>query len=180
MLLKWIERLSGTDHVASKTHKTTRQTSLFKEDAKLLAAKGSGTICFRLERKEAFNLDLIATNALLRLTVNEQGVKLYCIYRGRCILLKEESAEGLGLDNDPECVYWVSFEANTRSVLFGKDNPDVRHASFCYNLPKSDKAPQQYWMNKIAHYRIETPAVAHLFKAFVNGESTFLNTSMCR
>ena len=177
MLLKWIERLSGTDYVASKTHKTTRQTSLFKEDARLLAAKGSGTICFRLEKSEAFNLDLIATNALLRLTVNEQGVKLYYIYRGRCILLKESSA---GLDHDPECVYWVSFEANTRSVLFGKNNPDLLHASFCYNLPESGKPPQQYWMNKIAHYRIETPVVAHLFKAFVNGESTFLNTSMCR
>ena len=180
MLLEWIKHLGCRDSLASKTHKTTHHTSLFDEDVKLLAGKGSGTICFRLEKSEAFSLDLIATNALLRLTVNEHGVKLYCIYRGRFILLKEGSAEGLGLDNDPECVYWVSFEANTRSVLFGKNNPDVRHASFCYNLPKSDKSPQQYWMNKIAHYRIETPAVAHLFKAFVNGDSTLLNTSMCR
>ena len=180
MLIEWIECLTRTDDLATKTSITTHKPSLFKEDVKSLAAQGKGTVCFRFESSKAFNFDLIGTNALLRLTVNERSVKLYCIYKSRCILLKEVKSEGLDLNSHSDCVYWVSFDAKTRSVMFGKNNPDPRHASFCYNLPKSDKSPQQYWMNKIAHYRVETPAVTHLFKTFVNSGSILLNTSMCR
>jgi len=170
LLSEWIKRVSGHDNLRLKTHKTLSQTSLYQGDTKLLAAEGVGTICLKLAKPKAFNLDLIASNALLRLSVNQHSVKLYCIYRGRFILLNEEYADGIGLDSDPECLYWLSFKAKTRTILFGKRHPTIHHASFFFTLPKSNKSPQQFWMNKIAHYRIDTPAVTYLSNAFVSTE----------
>lgn len=167
----WFKRIQINNDLKSKTHKIFDGPSIYQEDTKLLASRGSGTICVRLEKSKAFNLDLIATNALLRLTVNQQSVKLYCIYRGRFILLKEDTSKWIGLETDTECLYWISFHANSRSVMFGKQKPSFDNVEFIFRLPKSNKAPEQYWMNKISHYRIDTPASVYLSKCSIKREA---------
>jgi len=170
-LSDWIKQITVNDSIGKKTHKTLNNSSIFKDDTKLLATNGCGTICVTLKTHKPFNLDLIATNALLRMTVSQLGLKLYCVYRGRFILLKEDTTEGIGLETDLECAYWISFSANSRTVLFGKHNPDADHIDFTFTLPKSNKSTKQFWMNKIAHYRIDTPAVIHLSKDLVKNDT---------
>lgn len=165
----WLKRIGNND-LRSKTHKTFNGSSIYQEDIKLLASKGGGTICMRLEKSTAFNLDLIATNALLRLTVNQHSVKLYCIYRGRFILLKADTSKWVGLEDDPKCLYWVSFHGKSRSVMFGKQKPSFGNIEFIFTLPKSNKSPEQYWMNKVSHYRINTPASVYLSKYSIKKE----------
>lgn len=160
-LSRWFKKVTHEDSVGRKTHKAYRGASIYEDNAKLLAAEGSGTICLKLEELKAFNLDLIATNALLRLSVSEQSVKLYCVYRGRFILLKEQIDSLASLDNDPECLYWVSFEGMTRTLNFGKCEPCFENICFSFTLPQSNKSAEQYWMNKIGHYRIDTPSVIY-------------------
>jgi len=154
----WLKWINFDKDLRNKTHKVFDGSSIYQDDTQLLAAKGAGTLSIRLEKHQAFNLDLIATNALLRLMVNQDSVKLYCIYRGRFILLKEDHSEDIGLEADFDCTYWLSFDARSRTVLFGKHQPKVENIAFAYRLPRSNKSPGQYWMNNIAHYRIGTPA----------------------
>ena len=158
----WFKKINGEDLIGNKTHKTSNGVSIYKDDTKLLAAEGSGTICLKLEELKAFNLDLIATNALLRLSICQESIKLYCIYRGRFILLKEQNhLDTMGMDDDLAYLYWVSFEATTRTILLGKHQPSFQNVSFFFTLPPSNKTPEQYWMNKISRYRIDTPAVIY-------------------
>jgi len=167
----WIKQIGSSNDLRSKTHKAFDGPSIYQEGIKLLASTGTGTICVRLEKSRAFNLDLIASNALLRLAVNQQSIKLYCIYKGRFILLKEDASNWIGLDIDPACLYWISFHAKSRSVMFGKQKPNFENLAFVFTLPKSNKAPEQYWMNKIAHYRIDAPAVIYLSKYSIRRET---------
>ena len=166
-LSRWARRFNSTDNIRTKTHKVSDNVSIYQEDTKLLATEGIGTICFRLKKTNAFNIDLIAKNALLRLSVSDHRVKLYCIYRGRFILLKEDHLGGIGLDNDPACIYWVSFQAHTRTVSYGKTKPSVHNTKFLYTLPKSNKSTNQYWMNKIGRYRVDHSTVIYLSKTAV-------------
>ena len=168
----WLKKISGEDAASRKTHKVITGVSMFEDNAKLLAASGNGTVCLRLESVKAFDLDLIATNAFLRLSVGSQGAKLYCIYRGRFILLKEQVDLASGLSRSPECIYWVSFEAHRRTILFGKGEPIYQNQLLSFTLPPSNKSPEQFWMNKIAHYRINTPAVIYSSKNNVQKPST--------
>lgn len=163
----WFKKISGEDRVSQKTHKVYTDQSIYLDNIKLLSALGSGTICLRLEKLKAFNLDLIASNALLRLSVSQHGIKLYCIYRGRFILLKEQISAETGLSKDLQCSYWVSFNGRSRTVYSGKNEPTFQNNSFSFTLPKSNKTPEQYWMNKIAHYRVDSPAVIYLSKQTV-------------
>lgn len=159
---EWLKWISFDKDLRNKTHKVFDGSSIYQDDIELLVAKGAGTLSIRLEKHKAFNFDLIATNALLRLMVNQDSVKLYCIYRGRFILLKEVYSEGIGLETDSDCTYWLSFDASSRIVLFGKHQPDVENTTFAFILPRSNKSPGQYWMNNIAHYRISSPATVVL------------------
>ena len=164
---EWLKRKNVDKDLRSKTHKAFNDASIYQDETKLLAAKGIGTISVQLETPKAFNLDLIATNALLRLMVNQRSVKFYCIYKGRFILLKEDHSEGVGLESDPDCTYWLSFEAGSRKVLYGKNQPNFESVKLVYSLPESNKTPEQYWMNSIAEYRIDTPSVIRLSKGLV-------------
>lgn len=167
----WFKKISREDKIISKTHTLYSGVSIYQEDTKLLATAGRGTVFLRLEKHKAFNLDLIASNALLRLSINQLGIKLYCIYRGHFILLKEQLSNTSGLDSDPNCLYWVSFEASTRSVVFGKHEPSIRNAIFTFALPQSNKSPSQYWMNKIAHFRVDTPAIIYCSQQTVENDA---------
>ena len=166
----WFKKAGSNNSVSRKTHKIYNGVSIYQDNTKLLAADGSGTICLKLETFKAFNLDLIATNALLRLSVGQESVKLYCIYRGRFILLKEQFSEEIGLINDLNCFYWASFDGKSRTIIFGKHEPSFENISFLFTLPESNKSPEQYWMNKIGHYRIDTPAVIYSTRYTVNKE----------
>jgi len=170
-LFRWIRSIVSNDSLNQKTHKVSSRQSIYQEEAKLLAESGKGTICIKLEKTKAFNLDLIASNALLRLFVNQDLIKLYCIYRGRFILLKQAHCKDIGLNNNLECTYWVSFQSTTRTVLFGKHKPNIQHSCFSFTLPKSNKSVQQFWMNKISHYRIDTPAVIYLSQEVVSSRT---------
>jgi hypothetical protein len=166
----WFKRIGTSNSVSQKTHKIYKGVSIYKDDTKLLAAEGSGTVCLKLEVLKSFNLDLIATNALLRLSVGPRSIKLYCIYRGRFILLKEQLSEETGLVSNLDCLYWVSFDAKSRTIIFGKHEPMFENISFFFTLPESNKSSEQYWMNKIGHYRIDTPAVIYSTRHTVNRE----------
>ena len=166
----WFKKTGASNSVSQKTHKVYTGVSIYQDNTKLLAAEGSGTICLKLETFKAFNLDLIATNALLRLSVAHSSVKLYCIYRGRFILLKEERSDEVGLAKSANCLYWASFDAKSRTIIFGKHEPSFENIRFLFTLPESNKSPEQYWMNKISHYRIDTPAVIYSTKYTVNKE----------
>jgi hypothetical protein len=166
----WFKKVTNEDDVSKKTHKVYNGVSIYKDNTKLLAAEGSGTVCLKLEKLKAFNLDLIAANALLRLSISRQSLKLYCIYRGRFILLKEQNSNEIGLEDDLDCLYWVSFEAKTRTVTFGKHEPNFHNIKFLFTLPQSNKSAEQYWMNKIGHYRIDTPAVIYSTRYTVKKE----------
>lgn len=163
-LSTWIKKLRSADSIRERTHKIVDYTSIYREGSRLLAAEGEGTICIRLEEVKAFNLDLIANNALLRLSVSEHNIKLYCIYRGRFILLKETHSSHIGLDNNPQCTYWLSFQASSRTIWFGKREPNFQNRQFSFTLPKSNKSPEQFWMNKIGSYRVDSPAVIYSTK----------------
>lgn len=163
-LSAWINRLIGGDDLANKTHKIIPNQSIYKDGAERLESEGSGTVCINLKELKAFNIDLIASNALLRLCVSHQNIKLYCIYRGRFILLKEDHTDCLSLESNTKCSYWLSFESHTRSIIFGKHYPRIENSCFSFNLPKSNKSTEQYWMNKINHYRIDTAATVYLLQ----------------
>ena len=158
----WLKWINFDKDLRNKTHKVFDGASIYQDETQLLAAKGAGTLSVRLKKYKAFNLDLTATNALLRLMVNQDSVKLYCIYRGRFILLKEDHSEGIGLETNADCTYWLSFDASRRIVLFGKHQPRVENTTFAFILPRSNKSPGQYWMNNIAHYRISDSAMIAL------------------
>jgi hypothetical protein len=166
----WLKKMGAGNDVSCKTHKINNGVSIYKDDTKLLAAEGSGTVCLKLEVLKPFNLDLIATNALLRISVDQKSVKLYCIYRGRFILLKEQCSEKVGLVKNLNCLYWASFDAKSRTIIFGKKEPSFENISFFFTLPESNKSPEQYWMNKIGHYRIDTPAVIYSTRHTVKKE----------
>ena len=169
-LSSWFKKMGTDNDVSSKTHKIYNGVSIYQDNTKLLAAEGSGTVCLKLEVLKAFNLDLIATNALLRISVDQKSVKLYCIYRGRFILLKEQCSEKVGLVKNLNCLYWASFDAKSRTIIFGKKEPSFENISFFFTLPESNKSPEQYWMNKIGHYRIDTPAVIYSTRHTVKKE----------
>ena len=166
----WLKKMGAGNDVSCKTHKINNGVYIYKDDTKLLAAEGSGTVCLKLEVLKPFNLDLIATNALLRISVDQKSVKLYCIYRGRFILLKEQCSEKVGLVKNLNCLYWASFDAKSRTIIFGKKEPSFENISFFFTLPESNKSPEQYWMNKIGHYRIDTPAVIYSTRHTVKKE----------
>ena len=157
-LIKIIDRFRNIDSVINKTHKINTSPSIYQEDTKLLASEGTGTVFVRFDESKAFDLDLIAKNALLRLSVGHQKAKLYCIYKGRFVLLSEKHSNDVGLETDPTCVYWLSFDAITRMVQFGKNEAIHQNVRLSFTLPESNKAPDRFWMNKIAHYRVGVSA----------------------
>lgn len=170
----WIKRIRNRSHQSeTTTNCSLKDDSVYYGHSRSLAARGSGTICLCLKKHGAFNFDLIANNAFLRLSVNEKSITLSCIYQGQSILLKADYSYKSGLDINPTCLYWISFNAKSRTISFGKHRPVFANINFLYTLPTSNKSSEQYWMNNIAHYRISTPAQIYLSQNIVKKYTTF-------
>jgi len=158
--IKQFTRLPFFNH---DTQQHTPSYTLYEDSHPLLLA-GQGTLCFKLDHYRAFSLDLIAQSAIIRLTVNQNGAKFYCLYKGRFLLLSEATSSEASLDQDPQASYWVSFFATSRTLRYGKGEPRVLTTLLEHILPASDKSPTQFWMNQITHYRINTDASVSLKK----------------
>lgn len=160
-MLNFFTKVRGYMHgpdIDKKTHKQTNHYQLLSDDTSPLPIMGQGTLYCRLKEHRPFVLDLIANNAIIRLTINNSDVKLYCVYKGRFILLTKSQSPEAALDSNLKVSYWVSFHAKTRSIRYGKVTARGMQCALEYTLPRSNKLPSQFWMNNISSYRINTAA----------------------
>lgn len=160
-MLHFLEIIKSFTHgsdVDKKTHKQTNHYKLLSDDTSPLPIAGQGTLYCRLKEHRPFVLDLIANNAIIRIAVSSHDVKLYCVYKGRFILLTTVQSPEAGLDANPKISYWISFHAKTRSIRYGKVTTKGMKCVLEYALPCSNKLPSQFWMNNISSYRVDRTA----------------------
>lgn len=139
------------------------------EDSVRLIVKGQGVIGFTIKKQAAFQL--IVKNPSpgkssvtgLRITVEKEEVSFAQEVSGKWIGLSENSNDGVGIDQDPDCMYWFSIDYHNHYLRYGKGEVRLNTCLAEQHLhmpPEGSTEPDLYaWLNDVTHVLIDPEIV---------------------
>lgn len=93
------------------------------KDSVRLIVKGQGVVGFKLKKQDPFELNILNPTGkkgitALKLSVTAEKVTYAQQLAGKWVELS--SVPGVGLDKDPDCVYWLSIDYHNHYLRYGK------------------------------------------------------------
>jgi predicted metal-dependent enzyme (double-stranded beta helix superfamily) len=108
-----------------------------------LLVRGQGTVGFAIAEKSAFGVSVQSGDwgaPEFRWEVGFDGVRLSEHRDGEWHMLDIKTKPNAGLDPDPDCPYWFSFDAINRALRYGKGEMRLGCQLAHYCLPKADSS----------------------------------------
>ena len=125
-----------------------------------LLVQGQGTVAFALERMERFAVSIESdawSRAAFRWDIEFDRATLFERVNGEWV--ERSSADGVGLDLEPTCTYWFSFDYHNRALRYGKGEMRLGTMLASHDLdPKPADAPDPYaWLGEATRVSLAAP-----------------------
>ncbi len=129
-----------------------------------LIVKGQGVVGFKLKKGSPYELEVRnpeETNegiTALKLSAEKNIVTFSKEENGKWSELSSVKSDGIGIDEDPDCTYWLSIDYHNRFLRYGKGEVRLNTCLAEANLgkmPEGDKKDPYEWLNYVTKVFID-------------------------